>query len=193
MIPSKTSSAIRGLAAAILLVSELAPNVFAQDTSPSGPTFPNTVSNCNAWYTVQSGDGCASLEKKFKITPENFFKWNPDVSTDCIQNFWGGYSYCVGVGEVASSSKPSTTISSTSTKITSTTSSPLNTTTTPYSTRNPVTPYNLTQPYTATALPPSKTQSGQPPYCNQWHWVGSGDTCHSILNLYGGRLNQQQL
>jgi hypothetical protein len=75
----------------------------------------------------------------------------------------------------------------------SSSSLPVNTTTTPYSTRNPVTSYNLTQPYTATSLPPAQTQSGQPPYCNEWHWVGIGDTCQTILNLYGSRLTQDQL
>uniref|UniRef100_A0A4Q7JG83 Secreted LysM effector Lys4 n=1 Tax=Pochonia chlamydosporia (strain 123) TaxID=1052797 RepID=LYSM4_POCC1 len=191
---------MRALTAAVLFVAGLTP-VLAQDSSPTGPTFPNTVANCNAWYTIVKGDGCDTVEKKFKITPEQFFKWNPDVSTDCVKNFWVGNSYCVGVGKVVSSSKTSTTVkSSSTTQKTSSTSSklsssskPVNTTTTPYSTRNPVTSYNLTQPYTATSLPPAKTQSGQPAYCNQWHWVGTGDTCLTILNLYGSRLTQEQL
>lgn len=198
MASPKYPSAMRGLTAILLLVAGLTP-VLAQDKSPTGPTMPNTAPNCNAWYTIKKGDGCDTVEKQFKITPAQFFKWNPDVSSDCTKNFWLGNAYCVGVGAVVSTTKTSTTSSTSSStkKTTSTTisssSTSVNTTTTPYSTRNPVTSYNLTQPYTATALPPARTQSGQPAYCNQWHWVGAGDTCRTILNLYGSRLTQDQL
>jgi hypothetical protein len=93
----------------------------AQDSSPTGPTFPNTAANCVGWHTVVDGDGgCWGVEQKYGISHADFILWNPDVSEDCGTNFWLGNSYCVKVGAVvSSSSSKSSSTSSTRSSITS--------------------------------------------------------------------------
>ncbi|OAA74801.1 peptidoglycan-binding protein [Akanthomyces lecanii RCEF 1005] len=169
--------------------------VVAQDTSPSGPTMTGTAPDCNSWYTVKSGDTCPSVEEKFGITADQFFKWNPAVSRDCVNNFWVGESYCVGVGKPIKTSSTSSQVSSststktTSTKTTSTTSDAGDGK--PYSTRFPVTSRNITTPTSPTAWPPTKTQPGEPDSCTNWHFVVPGDTCQRIVNRYGNTLNMR--
>lgn len=167
----------------------------AQETSPSGPTMTGTAPNCVSWYTVKSGDTCPSVQEKFNITAEQFFKWNPAVSRDCTQNFWVGESYCVWIGKPV---KTTSTTGSTSTKIT-TTSSTLSSSTSasddgkPYSTRFPITSKNITTPTSPTAWPPTKTQAGEPSSCMDWHFVVPGDTCQRIVNRYGNTLSMKDL
>ncbi|KAK2760016.1 hypothetical protein FQN54_002752 [Arachnomyces sp. PD_36] len=50
-----------------------------------------------------------------------------------------------------------------------------------YSIREPITSWNLTTSTIETVFPPEKTQAGQPSYCNNWHYVGVGDTCEDIV------------
>lgn len=167
----------------------------AQDTSPTGPTHPGIVENCNAWHTVKSGDSCWLIETTYAISHENFIKWNPAVSDDCITNFWLGYAYCVGVGaQVSTTPKTSSSTmtgggSSSSTSSRSsvitlssvTTSSATTTANATYSIREPITSWNLTTPTIESEFPPQRTQAGQPSYCNNWYYVNVGDTCESIV------------
>jgi hypothetical protein len=141
-------------------------------TSPHGPTMTGTVDTCNKWYKVVSGDTCYSITQKFGISLDDFHRWNPVVSDDCLTNFHAEVFYCVGVGSISSSgvggsstATPPVTTASTA-KIISTiaATSSNTTTTTPYSTLT----YNTTTyPVTTTnsAWPPSLTQPGQPDYC----------------------------
>lgn len=62
---------------------------------PPGSTMDGIAANCNKWHTVGDGDSCQSIEKEYKISPEQFFEWNPAVSKDCKKNFKEEYSYCV--------------------------------------------------------------------------------------------------
>lgn len=164
--------------------------VVAQDTTPSGPTMTGTAPDCNAWYTIKSGDSCPSVQKKFGITADQFFKWNPAVSRDCVNNFWLGESYCVGVGQPIKTSTTSKTTSSASKTTSSTTTT---TDDKPYSTRFPITSRNITTPTSPTAWPPTKTQPGEPASCTDWHFVVPGDTCQRIVNRYGNTLTMEQL
>lgn len=174
----------------------------AQDTSPTGPTHSNIAKNCNAFHTVVDGDGCYSIEIKYGISNDDFIKWNPDVSDDCLTNFWLGSSYCVGVGAVVStsaSSKP-TSLSVASSSSIKMSSSSIGTVTTakssptkpssssvrpsataPYSIREPVTSWNISSTTVEAAFPPKKTQEGQPSYCTNWHLVVAGETCEGIV------------
>lgn len=145
-------------------------------TSPPGPTFTGTPSNCTEWHTVQTGDTCVTIEATYGITRAEFLAWNPAVNGDCTANFWAEYSYCVGLDTASTPTPPTTT-----TKTTTTTSS---TNTMPYSIRYPVTSEIILQPTTDTAWPPTKTQPGQPTYCNNWHLVLPGQTCDTIAVLY---------
>ncbi|POS72078.1 LysM domain-containing protein [Diaporthe helianthi] len=133
----------------------LVPSAAAQsgDACPQAATFPDTISNCNLWHTVEDGDGCWSVQQEFGISADEFLEWNPSVSEDCLTT------------STATSSGPSTTHQSTT-----------------YSTAVPITPYNLTTIATDTAWPPTRTKAGQPDYCRSWHLVQGRDTCQIVAN-----------
>jgi len=42
-----------------------------------GPTQTGIVAGCSEYYTVQSGDSCASIDAAYGITFEQFYAWNP--------------------------------------------------------------------------------------------------------------------
>ncbi|EAS33736.3 LysM domain-containing protein [Coccidioides immitis RS] len=65
--------------------------------SPTSPTMTGQPSTCNKWHTVEQGDTCDTVTQKYGLKREEFLAWNPSVSSDCSQNFWLGYAYCVGV------------------------------------------------------------------------------------------------
>lgn len=46
-------------------------------TASMGPTQTGIIAGCQQFYTVQSGDGCASIETKYAITFAQFYAWNP--------------------------------------------------------------------------------------------------------------------
>ncbi|KEQ57758.1 uncharacterized protein M437DRAFT_30258, partial [Aureobasidium melanogenum CBS 110374] len=58
--------------------------------SPSAPTQTGQPSDCTRWYTAQAGDSCSSVANEAFITLDQFYSWNPAVSTDCSSGFWGG-------------------------------------------------------------------------------------------------------
>ncbi|KAL2068497.1 hypothetical protein VTL71DRAFT_14834 [Oculimacula yallundae] len=159
---------------------------------PTGPTQPGTVSNCNKYHTVVKGDDCGTLESKYGITHTQFITWNPAVSQNCLDNFWLGNSYCVGVGAgtETSSTVTSTRISS-STKIS--TSRPITTANATYSIANPVVEWNITSTTVDKLWPPTQTQAGQPSYCNKWHLVKSGESCETVVTLYDTTLDMVDL
>lgn len=173
-------------------------------STPNAPTMTGPAPDCNKWHTIVSGESCGTVEQAFGITHQQFISWNPAVSDDCLTNFWLGEAYCVGVGSgpasmVApsasqSSSGSSSTISAVTTSLpvttTSAVTSSINST---YSIRNPVTSYNLSVTAIGTVWPPTKTQAGQPTYCNRWHLVGAGDSCTSIQAMYGGQMSMGDL
>jgi hypothetical protein len=159
-------------------------------TGPPGPFFPDTPADCSAWHVVVSGDLCGDVAAIYGLTLPDFLVLNPSVSSDCTQNFWLGNAYCVGRDTASSSSSSSTTTTSISTTTSSTTTttsdagstSSFNAT---YSTRHPTTSWDITIPTRDdSAWPPTKTQPGQPSYCNAWHLVGERETCRAIINRY---------
>lgn len=38
---------------------------------------------CTSWYTIMSGDGCATVESKFGLNATEFFSLNPELKT-CV-------------------------------------------------------------------------------------------------------------
>lgn len=169
-----------------------APSSQAQDSSPTGPTFPNIAANCNAYHTVVEGDICGSIAQTYGITAAQFNEWNPDIADGCATNFWLGYAYCVGVGtpasstsSIASSSESITTSETTSSGIASPsiTLSFTTTNTEPYSTLHPITNYTITPTTVVQEFPPTKTQPGQPADCNDWYLTTAFDTCDSIVAI----------
>lgn len=58
---------------------------------PGGPTI---ISTCQQKYTLESGDSCDSLEKKFGIHIAQIVGWNQGVDSQC-SNLHPGTQYCV--------------------------------------------------------------------------------------------------
>ncbi|KAL8899139.1 MAG: hypothetical protein Q9207_006349 [Kuettlingeria erythrocarpa] len=174
-----------------ILVLPLVIMVLGQEDKPSGPTQPGTISSCNKWYTVQSGDSCYTVETDSKISHEDFRKWNPAVSED--------YSTMTAeppstTSKSSSTSKADETISTTS--VPTKTDSSAGTTssaTTAYSIRNPTTSINITTPTVDMSWPPKKTQAGQPKYCTKWYLVGGFDTCNTVYNRFASSMTKEQL
>ncbi|KAM7185749.1 LysM domain containing protein [Naviculisporaceae sp. PSN 640] len=162
--------------------------------APPAPTQQNTAANCRQWHVVEPSDTCPTVETASGISHSQFLAWNPSVSNDCSLNFWAAYAYCVGTSAATASSSTSAASST----ITSPPGSPsqsgssgwissgASTTTSmpPYSIRHPITSHNITTPTIDTAYPPTKTQPGQPSYCNEWHLVMPGETCEKIAAQY---------
>ncbi|KAJ9143047.1 LysM domain-containing protein [Pleurostoma richardsiae] len=58
------------------------------------PTQPGMTPNCDKFYFVQSGDGCASIASKFGITLSQFYAWNTGVGSNC-EALWANAYVCV--------------------------------------------------------------------------------------------------
>ncbi|CAI7592359.1 unnamed protein product [Penicillium pancosmium] len=60
------------------------------------PTQSGIAANCDKFHKVSSGDQCDSIETEFKITHDQFIKWNPSISPGCT-NLQLDYNVCVHV------------------------------------------------------------------------------------------------
>ncbi|KAF7304030.1 hypothetical protein MIND_00634300 [Mycena indigotica] len=69
-------------------ITQTIPPVPTNAASGSGPN------GCMRWYTIISGDGCASVESKFKLTQSQFFTLNPELAPSCT-NLALQEAYCV--------------------------------------------------------------------------------------------------
>lgn len=76
------------------------------------PIQTGTVSNCDQFYKVQSGDGCSAIANQYSIALDDFYAWNPAVKTDC-SGLQADVYVCIGIATTAT--PVSTTVSSTTT------------------------------------------------------------------------------
>ncbi|KAL3452698.1 hypothetical protein BJX65DRAFT_302607 [Aspergillus insuetus] len=60
------------------------------------PTLPGMVSNCDAFYLVKSGDGCAAIASSKGITLSQLYAWNKNLGTGCT-GLWADYYVCVSI------------------------------------------------------------------------------------------------
>ncbi len=60
------------------------------------PTQPSIVSNCNSFYFVKSGEGCADIASRNGISLSQFYSWNPSAGSDC-SGLWANAYACVGI------------------------------------------------------------------------------------------------
>ncbi|KAM3427181.1 hypothetical protein MY4824_009598 [Beauveria thailandica] len=51
--------------------------------------------HCGQWYTIRSGDTCASISLAFSISLDDLYFLNAGVDNKTCSNLWLGYSYCV--------------------------------------------------------------------------------------------------
>lgn len=77
--------------------SSTSPASSAESPTPPAPTQAGEPSNCNAWFVPESSDTCTTATDKYNISKDQFLEWNPAVSSDCVDGFWAGEAYCVGV------------------------------------------------------------------------------------------------
>ena len=61
------------------------------------PTQPGMVDNCDEFHLVESGDSCATISEKSRITVEEFLKWNPEVGGTACTGLWLDAYVCVSV------------------------------------------------------------------------------------------------
>ncbi|KAH0580623.1 hypothetical protein H2248_002112 [Termitomyces sp. 'cryptogamus'] len=66
-------------------------------TNPPTNLASGSFTNCTEYHTVVSGDSCPLIETTYSIAAADFFRWNPEVSTDCT-NILVEEAYCVGGG-----------------------------------------------------------------------------------------------
>ncbi|CBF71205.1 hypothetical protein AN6664.2 [Aspergillus nidulans FGSC A4] len=123
------------------------------------PTLPGMVANCDAFYLVRSGDGCAAIASSKGISLAQLYAWNTNLGTSCT-GLWAEYYVCVSIVGVS----PTTT-----TKTTTRTATTTRTTTTQ---GNGVA--------TPTPIQPGMTTS-----CKKFHKVVSGDQCGTIASKAG--------
>ncbi|KFZ19781.1 hypothetical protein V502_03478 [Pseudogymnoascus sp. VKM F-4520 (FW-2644)] len=60
------------------------------------PTQTGMVEGCKEFYKAVANEGCSVIAEAQGIELANFYKWNPDVGTDCT-NLWPDYYVCVKV------------------------------------------------------------------------------------------------
>ncbi|GKU05910.1 unnamed protein product [Fusarium langsethiae] len=70
-------------------------------TTPGGiqtpsPVQTNMVKGCKKFHLVQSTTTCASIQKYYKISWANLYKWNPTIGSACT-SLWAKYWVCVAV------------------------------------------------------------------------------------------------
>ncbi|KAJ5195956.1 hypothetical protein N7449_006435 [Penicillium cf. viridicatum] len=100
----------------------------ATTTVAAVPTNAVTTSNedCGEWYTVSSGDDCATITDNAGISLADFYFLNPQLNGTCT-DLWLGNAYCVeAVGNIATYSG----YSATTTQATTSYTRPVTTTTT---------------------------------------------------------------
>ncbi|KAK2850540.1 hypothetical protein FQN49_005566 [Arthroderma sp. PD_2] len=131
--------------------------------SPTSPTMTGQPSTCSKWHTVTNGESCDTIPKKYGITRKQFLAWNPSVNSDCTENFWAGYAYCVSVEDT------DTTTTSTGTTSTTSSSPPSSTPTKP---------------------PADKIQAGAAENCTKWERAVSGDYCAALAQRSNITLKQ---
>lgn len=70
------------------------------------PTQPEMVTNCDAFYNVQTNDTCYSVANKFDVSLDLFETWNPSVGVGCPYLILGDW-VCVDTTDYAPAATPS--------------------------------------------------------------------------------------
>ncbi|KAF9559712.1 hypothetical protein CPC08DRAFT_637416, partial [Agrocybe pediades] len=74
----------------------------AYPNAPPPNVAPGTITDgCTKYYTIASGDTCATIDTKFNITTAQFITMNPEVNSGCT-NIALGSAYCVASNSTSS-------------------------------------------------------------------------------------------
>ncbi|KAK4215772.1 LysM-like protein [Rhypophila decipiens] len=82
-------------------------------TTPT-PTQPDIVNNCDAFYSVKPGEGCAATASKNGISLTQFLAWNRGAGGTNCTGLWGNAYTCVYI--IGHTPTTSTTATPTPTK-----------------------------------------------------------------------------
>lgn len=184
--------------------------------------YENATSDCAEFYTVESGDGCGSIEEEFALTNEQFDTLNPGLASDCT-NLILGIAYCVfptypisQIGNGGGTAPPTNVATGTITDgctqyytvVSGDSCSAIDTTFgisfTQFTTWNPEVDENCSNIQVGEAYcvasstggstgPPSNVATGTiTDGCSQYYTVASGDTCSAIDTTFGITFTQFQ-
>ncbi|KAM5465123.1 hypothetical protein MferCBS49748_005063 [Microsporum ferrugineum] len=124
--------------------------------SPTNPHDDATTSYCTWWFDYNENTSCDQMLQKNSITLEQFKRWNPSITGDCV-GFTLGRSYCV-----EATFEPSPTASPTG----------------PTGSSTPTgTPGGIETPQ------PAQPQIA--PNCDAFYLVQTGESCASIATAHG--------
>lgn len=82
--------------------------------TPPAPTRSGTTSECTDWYTIESGDGCDTIELAYSITLAELQAWNTYIDVAC-DNLWADTAVCVDGSPVTPTTTTLTSTTTTST------------------------------------------------------------------------------
>lgn len=97
----------------LILIASLTVGAVAKGF-PGREHDPATIKSCIDWYDNYNEQTCEEVRSYYRITPDDFHKWNPSVGTDCKP--WLPISYCVLTKEKWEEWQSSQTTSTTTTK-----------------------------------------------------------------------------
>ncbi|KAL9941389.1 hypothetical protein D7B24_004411 [Verticillium nonalfalfae] len=60
------------------------------------PVQDGMTKSCKNFHYVESGQTCATIQTRYKVTLANLFRWNPAIGADC-RNMWANAYVCVAV------------------------------------------------------------------------------------------------
>ncbi|KAL2814000.1 hypothetical protein BJX63DRAFT_442661 [Aspergillus granulosus] len=123
------------------------------------PILPGMVGNCDAFYLVKLGDGCAAIASSKGISLAQLYAWNTNLGTGCM-GLWAEYYVCVLIVGVL----PTTTMKTT-TRTTTTT--------------------RMTTMQGNGVATPTPIQPGMTTSCKKFYKVVSGDQCGMIASKAG--------
>jgi len=63
-------------------------------TAHPSPTQPGSVCDCIRWHEVVPGQTCLEIQERYRLTPDQFLRWNPNVGPGCT-GIWAHYLVCV--------------------------------------------------------------------------------------------------
>lgn len=66
------------------------------------------ASDCSKYHTVSGSDSCVKLAKKYGVTLNNIYDWNPQIKSGC-PNLNNGKKYCVQKSSSSSGSSSKST------------------------------------------------------------------------------------
>jgi LysM repeat protein len=144
-------------------------------SASQGPTQSGVVAGCQDFYTVQSGDSCASIEGLYAITFAQLYSWNPSSKSDPRIRSWSMLTYDRSWLELR---EPLARVSITHLPTPRPSSLTLSFRRYAYCVKGPA---STTSSGGATA----PTQSGEAANCNHYYTVQSGDSCSAIETQFG--------